>query len=74
MPEAGRALHLLNKLQSVSLQFGGEVKVRACDGTAGNVNTWPGTSGGVCRLFELVIEPVSHQCTGSLSASYTAMS
>ena len=56
MPEADRALHLLNELQSVSSQFGGEVKVRACDDTAGNVNTWPGTSGGVSRLFEVVTE------------------
>ena len=49
-PESGRALHLLNELYSVSQQFGGEIKVLGCDGTA--VNT--GTTGGVCRLFELV--------------------
>ena len=55
-PESGRALHLLNELHSVNLQFRGQVKVLRCDGTA--VNT--GTSGGVCRLFELVTETPVH--------------
>ena len=55
-PSSGRALDLLNELYSVSLMFGGTVKVLGCDGTA--VNT--GVNGGVCRLFELVTNMAVH--------------
>ena len=41
---------MFHELYSISLMFGGEVKVLGCDGTA--VNT--GVNGGVCRLFELI--------------------
>ena len=49
-PQSGKAIDLLNELYLISVQFGGCVKVLGCDGTA--VNT--GTTGGVCRLFEIV--------------------
>ena len=48
-PQSGRAADLFRELHAVALQFGADVKVLGCDGTA--VNT--GTRGGVCRLFEL---------------------
>ena len=38
------------------MQFGGNVKVLGCDGTA--VNT--GANGGVCRLFEIVTQSAVH--------------
>ena len=49
-PESGRAYDLLSELHSLALHFDGDIRVLGCDGTA--VNT--GTTGGVCRLFELV--------------------
>ena len=55
-PESGRALHLLNELHSVSLQFDSNIRVLGCDGAATNT----GTTGGVCRLFELVTESPVH--------------
>ena len=55
-PDSGRALDLLNELHSVSLQFDGDIRVLGCDGTA--VNT--GTTGGMCRLFELVTGAPEH--------------
>ena len=56
IPSSGRALDLLNELFSVSMMFGGTVKVLGCDGTA--VNT--GVKGGACRLFELVTNMTVH--------------
>lgn len=55
-PRSGRAADLLRELYAVTVQFGGTVKVLGCDGTA--VNT--GTSGGVCRLFEIVTQSAVH--------------
>lgn len=49
-PLSGKAEDLLRELYLTKVQFGGVVQVLGCDGTA--VNT--GSSGGVCRLFELV--------------------
>lgn len=49
-PQSGCALHLLNGLYTIAVTFGQHVKVLGCDGTA--VNT--GSTGGVCRLFEVV--------------------
>ena len=55
-PQSGAALHLLNELHNVAIMFGGNIKVLGCDGKA--VNT--GTSGGACRLFELVTGSAVH--------------
>ena len=55
-PQSGSALDMFHELYSISLMFGGEVKVLGCDGTA--VNT--GVNGGVCRLFELISGKAVH--------------
>lgn len=47
-PKSGRAADVFTELYAVAQQFGADIRVLGCDGTA--VNT--GVRGGICRLFE----------------------
>ena len=55
-PQSGSAIHMMNELYTITLAFGEHVKALGCDGTAANT----GTSGGVCRLFELATDMSAH--------------
>ena len=64
-PQSGSALDMFDELYSISVMFGGEIKVLGCDGTA--VNT--GVNAGVCRLFELVTGRAVHWFVCQLHAN-----
>lgn len=55
-PASGRALDQVNELVNIAAAHNSDIRVLGCDGAA--VNT--GTSGGVCRLFELIEERPVH--------------
>ncbi|XP_043230069.1 uncharacterized protein LOC122385687 [Amphibalanus amphitrite] len=55
-PQSGSAIHMVNELYTIAVAFGEHVKALGCDGTAVNI----GTSGGVCRLFELATNKPVH--------------
>ena len=55
-PISGRAIDQVNELVNIAAAYNGDIRVLGCDGAA--VNT--GTSGGVCRLFELIEERPVH--------------
>ena len=66
-PYSGKAIDVMNELYSISLLFGGDVGEMGCDRKAANI----GTTGCVCRLFE-VVTGLSAQCSG-LFASHLPM-
>ena len=66
-PYSGKAINVMNELYSIILRFGGDVGEMGCDRKAANI----GTTGCVCRLFE-VVTGLSAQCSG-LIASHLPM-
>lgn len=55
-PLSGKAWDQVMELYPIAVEYGGNIKVLGCDGTA--VNT--GTSAGICRLFEIITQTPVH--------------